>query len=98
MSEWVDCKHLFSNGTEFEWFLDTQCFNGCKLFRNGKCRIYNAICYAMIDKNKFPYDDLLENAKWYAGMKCKSYTTEAHRSHTRRPIRGQIALELGGNT
>ena len=31
--EWKDCKHLFSNGMEFEIFLEDQCAK-CKRYRN----------------------------------------------------------------
>ena len=61
MPELIPCKHIFSNGSEFEWFIETQCMK-CKRLRNGKCRIYNACLDAQYDSSKFPYDDLLDYA------------------------------------
>ena len=51
----IPCKHPFSNGTEFEMFLEN-CY-GCSRYRNGKCRIVYACEKAMFDIKYFPYDD-----------------------------------------
>lgn len=84
MSEWIDCTHVFSNGTEHEWFMETQCFNGCTRYRNGKCRVFTAILDAMFDRSRFPFSDLLEHKK-YAGMRCKRRTIEPIKRTKRLP-------------
>lgn len=87
----IPCRRLFSNGTEFEWFIETQC-EKCKRFRNGKCKIYNACWDARWDENKFPYDDLLEY-EHYAGKRCKKFTSEPiKRKRREHIIEGQGTL------
>lgn len=87
------CKYPFSNGTEFEWFIETQC-EKCKRFRNGKCRTYNACLYAIGDISKFPYDDLLDYVGGYAGKKCKRFTDKPiERKKREHIVSGQMKLE-----
>lgn len=94
MPETVPCKHIFSNGSEFEWFIETQCMK-CKRLRNGLCRIYNACLDAQYDVKKFPYDDLLDYADGYAGKLCKHFTDKPiERKRRNRPIKGQLELEV----
>lgn len=89
--ELVPCKRIFSNGMEFEYFIETQC-EKCTRLRNGKCRIYNACWAARWDEKKFPYDDLLEY-EHYAGKKCKKFTDEPIRKKRREHIiEGQETL------
>jgi hypothetical protein len=90
----VPCKSMFSNGTEYGLFLDTQCFE-CTRFRNWHCRILNAIERAsFIGESVFPFDDLLE---WehYGGKVCKSFTTIpiARKPRSVKPVEGQIGME-----
>ena len=90
----IPCEHIFSNGTEFGWFMETQCWRGCTRYRNDHCRVLNAIYKAMIDEKYFPYDDLLD-FEGYGGKCCKHYTTEKivrHKNHKLQEERGQISL------
>ena len=90
--ETVPCKSMFSSGTDFMWFLETQCYK-CKRLRNGRCRIYSACSRA--DKSCFPYDDLLDYKGGYGGKLCKSFTDQPIRRMKRdRPIKGQLELEV----
>lgn len=82
--ELMPCKRLFSNGMEFEYFIETQC-EKCKRFRNGKCKIYNACCKARWDEKKFPFKYLLEY-EHYAGKKCKMFTDEPIKRKRRENI------------
>ena len=94
MPETKPCKHMFSNGMEFEWFIETQCMN-CTRFRRGYCRIYNACEAARYDESKFPYDDLLDFAGGYAGKRCKHFTDKPiERKRRNRPIKGQLEMEV----
>lgn len=87
----VPCTCLFSNGTEFEFFIETQC-EKCKRFRNGKCKIYNACWEARWNEDKFPYSYLLEY-EHYAGKKCKMFTDKPiERKHREHKIEGQESL------
>ena len=90
----VPCRHMFSNGTEYEYFLETQCFE-CTRFRKGRCRIVYAIELArFVGEKAFPFDDLLE---WehYAGKACKSFTTEraARKPRIPKQVKNQIKME-----
>ena len=85
----VGCKHIFSNGTEFELFVECQCAK-CSRFRNAKCRIYSAIIKAMLREKYFPYDDLWE-FKGIGGKVCKSFTTEPIKRH-KKQIQGQVSI------
>ena len=91
--ETIECKHTFSNGTEFEFFQETQCA-GCKRYRNDHCKVLNACYRAMWDKDAFPYSDLLDY-KGYGGKKCKRRTTDPLTTHkrTRKQISGQMTLD-----
>lgn len=49
------------------------------------------------DEKYFPYSDLMDY-KQYGGKECKRYTTERQtRTHTTKPIAGQIAMEVSGD-
>ena len=97
MSETVPCESVFSNGTEFEWFVENQC-EKCTRFRNEKCRIFRACCAAMWDISKFPYDDLLDFKGGYAGKLCKNFTKEPiKRSRRVHNPKGQLDF-FGGDT
>ena len=92
----IPCKSMFSNGTEYEFFLETQCFNGCTRFRKGQCRIYHRIEDARwVGKEVFPFDDLLD---WehYAGKACKSYTTKPleRKKPQHKVDKNQIEMEI----
>ena len=73
MSEWHDCTHIFSNGTEFELFME-RCWK-CSHYRNDHCRILNRCYDGAYDASKFPYSELLEHDK-YGGKLCKRFTEE----------------------
>lgn len=90
--ETVPCKSMFSSGTDFMWFLETQCYK-CKRLRNGWCRIYSACTRA--DKKTFPYDELLDFKGGYGGKLCKHFTDQPiSRKKRNRPINGQLELEV----
>lgn len=93
MDNLVPCNSIFSNGTEYEVFLETQCFR-CTRFRNWHCRIVNACEKARWDEKYFPYDDLLEWER-YAGKRCKSFTTEPikREPHLSVPMEHQIQID-----
>ena len=93
MAELIECKPMFSNGTEYEWFLEHNCFR-CTRFRKGYCRTYRMTEKAMLDEKYFPYSDLMDY-KGYAGKVCKRFTTEkpAVVRHMKQ-IEGQIEMEV----
>lgn len=95
MSETQPCTTMFSNGTEYEWFIETNCERDCKRFRKGKCAILRRLEMARFDKKYFPYDSLLDFTGGYAGKVCKLYTTEPL-AYTRisKQLPGQLAMEL----
>ena len=88
MEGWKDCTHIFSNGTEFEMFIE-HCFK-CKRYKNDHCRILNKCYKAMFDPSEFPYSDLLEHDR-YGGKGCKSFTKEPQKRH-KRQCKGQISF------
>lgn len=91
--EWVDCRTMFSNGTEFELF-EYHC-EKCSKYRNGKCRIFNKIIQAMfLGESAFPFDDLLELSNGIGGKKCKSFTDEPikRKPYHKKQIYGQISF------
>lgn len=92
----IPCKSMFSNGTEYELFLESQCFK-CKRFRNWHCRIVYAIEKArFLGEKFFPFKDLMEWDGGYGGKTCKSFTTEPleRKPKTIKPIDGQIKMEV----
>lgn len=98
MSETKPCTTMFSNGTEYEWFIENNCERDCKRFRKGRCAIRRRLEMARFEEKFFPYDSLLDFAGGYAGKVCKRYTTERQtRTHTTKPVAGQIALEVTGD-
>ena len=69
--EKIPCRYMFSNGTEYELFLETQCFR-CSRFRNWHCRIVNACELSRIVGEKaFPFDDLMD-FDGVGGKTCKN--------------------------
>lgn len=93
MSETIPCTTMFSNGMEFEWFIEHNCENGCTRFRNGRCKTYNACWNARWDEKYFPYDDLLDFASHNAGKVCKRFTDNPIEKKRRdNPINGQMEL------
>ena len=91
----IPCKHMFSNGTEYELFVETQCLNGCTRYRKHSCRIINAIEKARwIGESAFPFDDLLEWER-YDGKRCKRFTTEktTRKPPELKPLDGQLRIE-----
>lgn len=94
VGEWQDCKSTFSNGMEFELFVD-QCLE-CTRYRNDHCRVLNACYKAMWDKSAFPYADLQDAPKGYGGKRCRHKTTEpiGRNKHSRKQIDGQLSFEL----
>jgi hypothetical protein len=93
-SDKIPCQHMFSNGTEYELFLETQCFK-CTRFRNWHCRIVNACERArFLGEKVFPFDDLMDWSGGYGGKTCKSYTTTPipRKQPHRKAIVGQITI------
>lgn len=94
VGEWQDCKSIFSNGTEFEIFVN-QC-SDCTRYRNDHCRILNACYKAMWDKDAFPYADLQDAPKGYGGKRCRHKTIEpiARNKPVCKQIDGQLTLDM----
>lgn len=91
MPDMIPCSTIFSNGTEFEWFMETNCERGCTKYRNGKCKILSACFAAMWDERKFPFDSLLDFAGGYAGKTCKQFTNELQKRKKREhSVQGQM--------
>ena len=87
---------MFSNGSEYEWFLDRYCFN-CTRFRNWHCRILRKIEMARwIGEKSFPFDDLLDY-EVYAGKVCKSFTDvpTPRKKRQIKPLKDQIEMAEG---
>ena len=92
-AELIECKTMFSNGTEYEWFLEHNCFR-CTRFRNGHCRTYRRTDDARWDEKCFPYDDLMDY-KRYCGKECKRFTKEKPKViRNRKQLDGQIRMEV----
>ena len=91
MAELIDCTTLFSNGMEYEWFIENNC-ESCTRFRNWQCAIVHRLENARFDETVFPYEHLWDY-KGYAGKKCKEWSNEPIKRH-RKNVRGQIAMEL----
>lgn len=89
----VPCTSMFSNGSEYEWFIENNCENGCTRFRKGYCHVFQMTEKARFDPKCFPYDALMEY-EHYAGKYCKHFTT-AIPTRKRKPkqIEGQICIE-----
>lgn len=94
MPELIPCKTMFSNGTECEWFIETQCLK-CTKWRQERCKIYRAIQDARIFPDRFPYEYLLDYAGGYAGKRCKEYSDipKVYKRHD-KPIPGQYELNV----
>ena len=93
--EKIPCRGIFSNGTEYELFLETQCFK-CKRFRHWHCRILNKIeCARFVGEKVFPFDDLMDWSGGFGGKTCKSFTTLPTERKPRqiKPVVGQIGME-----
>lgn len=93
MAELIECKTMFSNATEYMWFIEHNC-DRCTRFRKGYCRTYRMTEKARLDEKHFPYSDLMDY-KGYAGKVCKRFTTEksAVVRHMKQ-IEGQIEMEM----
>ena len=92
----IDCQRIFSNGTEYEWFLEHNCFQ-CKRFRNWQCAIVHRLENSRFDETLFPYDHLLDFEGGYGGKKCKEFTTEPIKKR-RRNVKGLTMMDLEGLT
>lgn len=92
MSEnWTDCTTMFSNGTEYELFLE-RCEH-CTRYRNMRCRIIFACEMARWDEKFFPYKDLMDHTQ-YGGKRCKHFTTEKpRRKRIGKVVDGQITID-----
>lgn len=91
--ELIPCEYPFSNGTEYEIFLESQC-DHCTLFRKGRCKTYRLIEEARWDIKVFPFDQLMDYAR-YGGKVCIRFTTEKrfHKKRAPRQIAGQMKME-----
>ena len=88
----VDCTTMFSNGTEYEWFIEHNC-ESCTRFRNWQCAIVHRLENSRFDNSLFPYDKLMDYEGGYAGKVCKEHTREPLKRH-RRNVKGQISMGL----
>ena len=93
MAKLIECTTMFSNGSEYEWFLEHNCFR-CTRFRKGYCRTYRMTEKARWDEKYFPYADLMDY-EGYGGKECKRFTDEKQ-TRVRRPkqLDGQIEMEV----
>lgn len=92
MHETEPCTHMFSNGMEFEWFIEHNC-ERCKRYRKGQCKVYNACWEARFDESRFPYEYLLDFADGVGGKQCKLFTdVPIKRKKQDRPLEGQQKL------
>lgn len=97
MAELVECKHMFSNGTEYQWFLENFC-DRCTRFRNGYCRTFRMCEKARFDEKYFPYSDLMEYKECYAGKVCKRFTQDKQvKKWHRHECDGQIEMVVKPN-
>ena len=92
-NELVNCTTMFSNGTEYEWFLEHNCMSGCTRFRNWQCAIIHELENSRFDESLFPYDKLWDYSNHSAGKKCKEKTTEPIKRH-RRNVKGQMSMDI----
>ena len=94
-SKMIPCRYMFSNGTEYEIFLDTQCYI-CKRFRNWHCKTVWAMEKARWEGEKaFPFDDLEEDSR--TGWKyCKRFTEEPifRQKRKKHPLNDQTKMEV----
>ena len=88
--EWVDCTRTFSNGTEYELFLEG--CERCTRYRAARCRIVQACEKARFDERFFPYKDLQDHAR-YGGKRCRHFTTEKPKRKKRIGLPGQISID-----
>lgn len=89
------CSYMFSNGTEYEIFLDMYCFK-CKRFRNWHCKTVWAMEKARFEGEKaFPFGDL-EQGKRTHWKYCKRFTEEPifRGKRHRKPLQEQIKMEV----
>ena len=94
MADMKPCTTMFSNGSEYEFFIQTNCERNCTRLRKGRCAILRRIEMARFEDKYFPYNELLDYADGYAGKVCKKYTTEKKsRKHTPKPMEGQVVME-----
>ena len=92
-NKYIPCTTMFSNGSEYEWFIENYCMN-CARYRKGYCRTYRRTEQARFDEKYFPYDDLLDHPM-YAGKACKRFTKELPRvKRGRKQVAGQVSMEL----
>lgn len=91
--ELVPCTTMFSNGTEYMWFIEQWC-DRCTRFRKGYCRVFRMTEKARYDEKYFPYDQLMDYKK-YAGKACKRFTEEKQtRTRHAQQIPGQMEMEM----
>lgn len=89
---WVKCTTMFSNGTEYEWFIEHYCMK-CARYRKGYCRTYRRTEQARWDEKYFPYEDLLDHTR-YAGKACKRFTEELPKvERHRKQVEGQVSVD-----
>jgi hypothetical protein len=89
----IPCRYVFCNGSEFEYFIETQC-EKCTRFRKGRCKTYNACWNAMNDEKYFPFSDLLD-IEGYAGKRCKHFTDKPiERKRRNHIVKGQLEMEM----
>jgi len=93
MTGLTECKHMFSNGTDYECFVFEFCEN-CTRFRNERCRIFNRLELARFDENVFPYNELAQYSQT-GKIICKSFTTEKPvKKWHRKQVDGQTEMEV----
>ena len=91
MANLIDCKSVFSNGTEYMWFIEHNC-DTCKRFRNWQCSIVHQIENAMLDESLFPYDKLWD-FEGCVGKRCKEWS-DVPIKRQRRNVKGQTRMDI----
>lgn len=92
MAKLKDCTTMFSNGSEYMWFIEHNC-DSCSRFRNWQCAIVHRLENARFDETMFPYEYLYDYADGLAGKKCKEWTSEPIK-RKRRNVNGQISMDI----
>ena len=92
MSDTIPCTRMFSNGMEYEWFIEHNC-ERCTRFRKGRCKVFTACERARFDDKAFPYEYLLDYESGLGGKECKLFTDKPiERKPRNKQLNGQCTM------